>query len=100
MGGNLLRSEIKQSAEAHGEIPMTMEQFQAEERRAKQDRLERGKEKYSLVLTADELDWLLFEIMEHAAFEAKAKGNGSQELEIRASIDEWLAQVTEQGYTP
>ena len=78
---------------------MTMQQFQAEERQAKQDRLERGSEVFTLELTADELDWLLFEIMEYAAC-VLGKENKSEELDIRASIDQWWEQATKQGYTP
>lgn len=91
-------NSVQQRAEDHGEIPMTMSQFEEEERRAEEQRLERGKERYTLELTADELDWLLFEIMSHAAVEARRQGFGSKELDIRHAMNEWLEQVSEQGY--
>ena len=95
-----MSNEVRQWAEDHGEIPMTMEQFQAEESQAKQDRLERGSEVFTLELTADELDWLLFEIMQHAALEALEQKKPSKELDIRASIDQWWQQAAKQGYAP
>ena len=95
-----MRSEIKQWAEDHGEIPITMEQFQAEERQAKQDRLERGKEKFTLELTADELDWLFFDILETSEKTLSSQNRGSEALLVHDSRDEWLEQVTEQGYVP
>ena len=57
-------------------------------------------ETFTLRLTGDELDWLLLEIMQHAAVEAKKRGLVSKEIDIRQAVDEWWTQVAEQGYKP
>ena len=105
---------IKEWADQHGEIPMTMKQFQEEEKqeRSRQKRLEaakayneatrrkRGAVQYTLSLTADELDWLLWEILDGAAYSAEHSLLRSKALDIRLTIEQWHEAVADQGYIP
>lgn len=79
---------------------MTTKQALEEERQAKRDQLERGGQKFTLELTADELDWLLFEILETAATTAHNQNKRSKELDIRHTINQLWGHVEEQGYKP
>ena len=56
-------------------------------------------ETYTLALTSDELDWLLFEVFP-AALRVYEKTDGSMATELKQVKDQWWSEVSEQGYRP
>ena len=54
---------------------------------------------YTLSLTSDELDWLLFEVFPTAE-RVYRKMDGGQAAELKVAKDQWWSEVGEQGYRP
>ena len=54
---------------------------------------------YTLRLTADELDWLLGEILDDAARRFRLAGQPSNALDVEGVVKMWTAEVAKQGYS-
>ena len=83
-------------AELHGEENMTQAQAEKEEGVERLARVERDKQTFSLILTAAELDWLLFDMLESVEYPHP----GGEAPNVRATRDKWWEQVAAQGYLP
>ncbi len=54
---------------------------------------------YTLALTSDELDWLLFEVIP-TALRVYEKTDGSMATQLKFAKDQWWKDLSEQGYRP
>lgn len=87
---------IEEWADLHGETLMGRSQFEREEEQEKTRRQERNEQKYTLTLTAVELDWLLFDLMDSAMERYKEDSVYSEK--VRAQRNMWWAQADAQGF--
>ena len=54
---------------------------------------------YTLALTEDELNWLLFEVFP-TALRVYEKTDGSMAAQLKYAKDQWWSELSEQGYKP
>ena len=84
---------LKDRYELLGEPKMSRKEFDRIEAEEKAYR----KQDFTLSLSADELDWLLYELR-RAAFAYRAHQKPSEALDVEHAIRAWTAQVQDQGY--
>jgi len=86
-------NNLKEWADLHGEPKMSRTEFDRIEAEEKAYRMQN----FTLSLSADELDWLLYELR-RAAFAYRAHQKPSEALDVEHAIRAWTAQVQDQGY--
>lgn len=85
-------------ADLNGEIPMSRSQAEREEERERRRREERDAQEFTLRLTAAELDWLLFDLMDWGM--GYYEDGSVYSEKIRAQRNMWWAQADAQNYQP